>query len=163
MKLSVYSFKTNLGTFRCAATEKGLALLMLPRESSTIFEHKIKSMFAGYERTKKSAITKKTESEIKTYLAGHLRKFKVKLDLHATPFQERVLSEVAHIPYGETRTYSEIARAVGSPRAARAVGSANAKNPLPIVIPCHRVVAVNGLGGYGGGLAMKKQLLALES
>ena len=161
--MSVSSFKTSLGTFRCVATEKGLALLMLPGESPTIFEHKIKSMFAGYERTKGSAITKKTESEIKAHLAGRLRKFRVKLDLHATPFQERVLAEVARIPYGETRTYSEIARAIGSPKAARAVGSANARNPLPIVIPCHRVVAVNSLGGYGGGLAMKKRLLALEA
>ncbi|MCK4301404.1 MAG: MGMT family protein, partial [candidate division Zixibacteria bacterium] len=69
---------------------------------------------------------------------------------------------VARIPYGRTCTYGEIARAVGHPRASRAVGGANANNNLPLVIPCHRVVAANGLGGYGGGLAMKRRLLKIE-
>ncbi len=73
-----------------------------------------------------------------------------------------VLERVAAIPYGHTLTYGAIARAIGKPGAARAVGAANARNPLPLLIPCHRVVASNGLGGYGGGLAMKRRLLELE-
>jgi len=79
------------------------------------------------------------------------------------PFYQKVLSEVKKIPYGEVRTYKEIAAKAGSPRAYRATGSANAKNILPIIIPCHRVIGTNGnLGGYGGGLIIKKYLLKME-
>ncbi len=79
-----------------------------------------------------------------------------------TEFQRRVWRALLDIPHGETRTYKQIAEQIGRPRAARAVGQAVGANPLPIVVPCHRVVAQNGLGGFGGGLAMKKRLLRLE-
>lgn len=82
---------------------------------------------------------------------------------HGTAFDHAVWREVATIPYGSTATYGEIARRIGRPGAARAVGHANGRNPIPLVIPCHRVVAAGGkLGGYGGGLPLKRQLLALE-
>jgi O-6-methylguanine DNA methyltransferase len=96
------------------------------------------------------------------YLEGKLQRFSLKLDLRTTPFRRRVLKEVAAIPYGEVKTYGEIALLAGKPKASRAVGSANACNPIPIVIPCHRVVAATGLGGFAGGVKMKKSLLEME-
>lgn len=98
------------------------------------------------------------------YLKGGKVRFKVSLDLGSQPpFIDRVLRECARIPYGVSCSYAELAQAAGNPRAARAVGQAMARNPIPIVIPCHRVLAVNGrLGGYGGGLGWKRFLLKLE-
>ncbi len=101
--------------------------------------------------------------ELGEYFAGRRRKFSLPLDLRGTPFQKRCWRALLQIPYGETRTYAEIARAVGHPRAFRAVGGANHDNPIAIVVPCHRVIASNGtLGGYGGGLPLKEKLLRLE-
>ena len=84
------------------------------------------------------------------------------IELDGTEFQRAVWRELSKIPYGETISYGELARRVGRPKGPRAVGQANGKNPIAIIVPCHRVVASNGLGGYGGGLAMKRALLALE-
>jgi methylated-DNA-[protein]-cysteine S-methyltransferase len=97
------------------------------------------------------------------YFAGRLRDFTLPLDPRGTEFQRRVWRQLETIPYGEIRSYSEIARAIGSPAAVRAVGAANGANPIPIVVPCHRVIGANGkLVGYGGGLPLKKRLLDLE-
>ncbi|MCK4574155.1 MAG: MGMT family protein, partial [candidate division Zixibacteria bacterium] len=96
------------------------------------------------------------------FMAGTLKKFNVKLDIQATPFQKKVLARVAEIPYGKTMTYGDVAAAVGNPRASRAVGTANARNNLPLIIPCHRVVALNGIGGYGGSEELKRKLLQME-
>jgi methylated-DNA-[protein]-cysteine S-methyltransferase len=103
------------------------------------------------------------EKQITEYFAGRRRRFELKLDLQAPPFHVRVLKEVARIPFGKTKSYGEIAIAVSNPGASRAVGTANARNLIPIIIPCHRVVSATGLGGYGGGLPMKRFLLRLES
>ena len=101
--------------------------------------------------------------ELKEYFDGTRRRFGVRLDLDGTPFQQRVWAELLRIPYGETRTYAEIAARIRNPRAVRAVGTANGRNPISIFIPCHRVIASGGgLGGYSGGLQMKVKLLALE-
>ena len=101
--------------------------------------------------------------QLLAYFAGALREFELPLDIEGTDFQKRVWGEVAAIPYGETRSYLQIAQALGSPRAVRAVGAANGANPVPIVVPCHRVIGAKGkLVGYGGGLAMKRRLLELE-
>jgi O-6-methylguanine DNA methyltransferase len=97
------------------------------------------------------------------YFDGRRKTFGVKLDLRKTGFAKDVLRKVKKIAYGKTLTYGEIAASLGKPRAARAVGAANGANPLPIIIPCHRVVASNGLGGYGGGLPMKRKLLNHEN
>jgi methylated-DNA-[protein]-cysteine S-methyltransferase len=92
-----------------------------------------------------------------------LREFQLPLDIEGTEFQKRVWGQVAAIPYGETRSYLQISKALGSPGAVRAVGAANGANPVPIVVPCHRVIGAKGsLVGYGGGLALKKRLLELE-
>ena len=108
-------------------------------------------------------LARQTLTEIAEYLAGRRRKFTIPLDLEGTPFQVKVWKALLEIPYGETRSYGEIARRIGRPQAARAVGMANHSNPIPIIVPCHRVIAADGsLGGYAGGLPMKARLLRLE-
>jgi len=102
--------------------------------------------------------------ELEEYFAGERREFSVALEPAGTPFQMRVWQALRAIPYGETISYLELARRVESPRAFRAVGQANGRNPLSIIVPCHRVIAADGsLGGYGGGLERKRFLLALEN
>ena len=101
--------------------------------------------------------------QLAEYFDGKRRAFDLPLQPAATPFQALVLKALQRVPYGETRSYGELARAIGRPKAARAVGAANGNNPLPIVIPCHRVVGSNGaLTGFGGGLPTKRYLLDLE-
>ncbi len=110
-----------------------------------------------------SELSEQVYVEIKEYLAGKRRSFDFKYELYGTEFQMSVWRALAGIPYGQTRTYQQMAEAVGNPRACRAVGMACNKNPLMIVIPCHRVVGSDGsLTGYAGGLEMKKHLLELE-
>jgi O-6-methylguanine DNA methyltransferase len=102
-------------------------------------------------------------SELEEYFAGKRREFSFPLDLRGTDFQQACWRALLAIPYGETRSYADIARAVGKPNAFRAVGMANNRNPIAIVVPCHRVIASDGtLCGYGGGLDVKRKLLELE-
>jgi len=102
--------------------------------------------------------------QLEKYFRGELREFDVKLQLEGTEFQKRVWTLLASIPYGETISYKTLAERVGNPKAVRAVGAANGANPIPIILPCHRVIASSGdLTGFGGGLPLKKKLLALES
>ena len=101
--------------------------------------------------------------QLRAYFAGDLESFDLPLAPEGTAFQQRVWSELCTIPYGGTISYGELAKRIGNPKASRAVGLANGSNPIPIVIPCHRVIGANGkLTGYGGGLAVKEKLLALE-
>jgi O-6-methylguanine DNA methyltransferase len=114
-----------------------------PREDSTVLAHAL--------------------VQLREYFCRTRREFDLALDARGTPFQRAVWAEIARIPYGATTTYGEIARRVGRPRAARAVGGAVGANPLPILIPCHRVIGARGsLTGYAAGLAMKAALLQLE-
>ena len=102
--------------------------------------------------------------QLERYFAGEHRQFTCPLDLLGTPFQLQVWHALTRIPYGETRSYAEIAREIGHPSAVRAVGAANGANPIAIIVPCHRVIGSNGaLTGYGGGLPTKAWLLALET
>lgn len=101
--------------------------------------------------------------QLQAYFAGQLEAFDLKLAPEGTQFQRNVWRELSEIPYGETISYGQLAQRIGNPKASRAVGLANGSNPIPIVIPCHRVIGGNGkLTGYGGGLAVKERLLALE-
>jgi len=110
------------------------------------------------------ALLIEAEAQLHAYFAGELVSFELPLAPRGTDFQRRVWDAVAAIPYGTTTTYSRLAAEIGSPRATRAVGAANGRNPLPIVVPCHRVIGAAGaLTGYGGGLEMKRALLALEA
>lgn len=109
-------------------------------------------------------ITNQAANQLLEYFAGRRREFDVPLNPAGTPFQRSVWEELQHIPYGETRSYSQVAAALNNPRALRAVGAANNKNPLMIFIPCHRVIGANGnLVGYAAGLSIKKFLLDLEA
>jgi methylated-DNA-[protein]-cysteine S-methyltransferase len=102
-------------------------------------------------------------SQLEQYFAGRLRHFDLPLHAQGTDFQQRVWAALAQIPYGETRSYRQIAQLIGSPAAVRAVGAANGRNPIPIVVPCHRVIGSDGtLVGFGGGLPVKRLLLELE-
>jgi O-6-methylguanine DNA methyltransferase len=114
-------------------------------------------------RPGKHAIATEAERQLRAYFAGQLRRFELPLDMRGTEFQLRVWRELENIPYGETRSYTQIAAAINAPQAVRAVGAANGANPIPIIVPCHRVIGSSGkLVGYGGGLPLKKRLLALE-
>ena len=102
--------------------------------------------------------------QLERYFAGERVEFDLPLEMPGGEFDRAVWAELSRIPYGETRSYGEIARAIGRPDRARAVGSANARNPIPIVVPCHRVIGTDGsLVGYGGGLDLKRELLELEA
>lgn len=102
-------------------------------------------------------------AEFAAYFAGRLQRFTLPLAAHGTAFQQAVWQALCDIPYGETRSYGDIARTICKPAAVRAVGAANGRNPLSIIVPCHRVIGQNGsLTGYAGGLPIKQQLLALE-
>jgi methylated-DNA-[protein]-cysteine S-methyltransferase len=115
------------------------------------------------QRNDRNPLLLEAVRQLRAYFAGALREFSLPLDMQGTEFQKRVWCQVAAVPYGETRSYLQIASAIGSPRAVRAVGAANGANPVPIVVPCHRVIGAKGkLVGYGGGLAMKQRLLELE-
>jgi len=104
-----------------------------------------------------------TIRQLKAYFAGHLENFDLQLAPEGTPFQLGVWRSLCEIPFGQTISYGELASRIGNPKASRAVGLANGSNPIPIVIPCHRVIGSNGkLTGYGGGLPIKEKLLALE-
>ena len=101
--------------------------------------------------------------QLRAYFAGELETFDLRLAPEGTPFQQKVWTELLNIPFGETISYGQLARRIGNPNASRAVGLANGSNPIPIIIPCHRVIGSNGkLTGYGGGLPIKEKLLALE-
>ena len=103
------------------------------------------------------------QEQLSSYFARELKEFDVRIAVAGTPFQQRVWAGLAQIPYGETWSYAELAEHIGSPKAVRAVGLANGKNPVSIVVPCHRVVGSDGsLTGYGGGLERKQALLDLE-
>ncbi|MFE7270547.1 methylated-DNA--[protein]-cysteine S-methyltransferase [Streptomyces sp. NPDC057623] len=114
--------------------------------------------------TREESLFGEAEEQLAAYFGGELKKFTLELDLRGTPFQRSVWEQLRKIPYGETRSYGELADALGSSGASRAVGLANGRNPVGIIVPCHRVVGANGsLTGYGGGLDRKRRLLDLEN
>jgi methylated-DNA-[protein]-cysteine S-methyltransferase len=117
----------------------------------------------GGERNEANEVLLEAANELRAYFAGKLRIFHVPLDIEGTDFQKSVWTQLGKIPYGETRSYAQIAKAIGRPKAVRAVGAANGSNPVAIVVPCHRVIGSSGkLTGYGGGLPLKKRLLEVE-
>lgn len=142
-------------------TAIGLIEIVENGESVTgLFFHPANPPFPFCEE---NALTRQAILELDEYLAGERRIFTIPVQPSGTEFQKKVWRALCRIPYGETRSYGQIARAVGNPKACRAVGMANNRNPISIVIPCHRVIGADGsLTGYGGGLKIKEKLLELE-
>jgi methylated-DNA-[protein]-cysteine S-methyltransferase len=162
MSLLTHSFASPYGTLRTAELDDRLAMIALPNVSESSFRKILNRTFPEHPIETGGNLNREAERQLLAYFKGKLTRFDLDLQWYGTPFQRQVLGEVAAITYGTTLTYGEIARRIGTPGASRAVGTVNARNRLPLVIPCHRVVASNGLGGYGGGLDMKKKLLTLE-
>jgi O-6-methylguanine DNA methyltransferase len=149
---------TSAGIFVAEFSPRGLAQLHFPKHAAP------RRVSAPLTVAQKRWV-KNLASELDRYLAGKRVRFTVPLDVQSgTPFQRRVWRGIAQIPWGQTRSYAELAARAGNRAASRAAGAACGANPVPIVVPCHRVVASDGsLGGFGGGLAWKRKLLKLES
>ena len=157
------SFDTPFGEMLAASTARGLAYLQLPRASGRGFSGWLRRYAPKASCEEAYTPNRAAIGQVLEYLDGKRTEFDLPLDLRGTPFQHSVWEKLLEIPYGETRSYQEIARAVCRPRALRAVGNANGANPVSLVVPCHRVVASGGkLGGYAGGLSLKARLLAME-
>jgi methylated-DNA-[protein]-cysteine S-methyltransferase len=157
-----------VGRLFLSASEKGLAALEFDKgqpgkHSTGRRTQNIRHEERDFGLTDFSEFMRPYTVELEEYFAGKRRKFGFPLDLRGTDFQIACWRALLTIPYGETRTYADIARIVGNPRGFRAVGMANHRNPIAIVVPCHRVLASDGtLCGYGGGLSVKRKLLELE-
>ncbi|MFA6564546.1 MAG: methylated-DNA--[protein]-cysteine S-methyltransferase [Verrucomicrobiia bacterium] len=150
-----YCLATPVGQVRVELSDRGLRSLTLPRGRA--------------RRRRKSAavldaMLRRLQRDLRDYFEGKIADLRHPLDLNgATPFQRAVWRALRRIPHGQTRTYGQIARAIGRPKACRAVGTACGSNPLPLLIPCHRAVGCNGRGGFSAGLGWKKFLLDLEA
>jgi methylated-DNA-[protein]-cysteine S-methyltransferase len=171
MALSSYASKfdlahmvwnTSLGPIGLVKRGQRLAQITLQADPAT-YPFVVERNF-GSPGTRSKAPFDEIRRQIDEYLAGRRLVFRLPLDIdQGTPFQQRVWKALMDIPYGQTLSYKDVAQAIGQPSATRAVGGANGMNPLPIVVPCHRVVAADGtLGGFSSGLAIKKKLLGLE-
>ena len=156
-------FETPFGSLRVVSSEKGLVYIELPNESGRGFEGWKKTHAPDAKVVERRTTHDELIDQLLEYAGGERRVFQMDLDLRATPFQLSVYKVVAKIGHGETLSYSAVADAIGNPKAVRAVGAANGANPIPIVIPCHRVVSKGGIGGYAFGVEAKRCLLKLEN
>lgn len=147
-----------VGRLTLVASEKGLAAILWENDRP----ERVK--LGPLQENPDHPVLREAERQLRDYFAGKLTRFSLPLDFSGTPFQKKVWEALAAIPFGETRTYGEIATQIGHPKAVRAVGAANGRNPISIVAACHRVIGSNGkLTGFAGGLDTKASLLALEA
>lgn len=168
--ISWTSVETRHGRFHVAAKDGAVVVIKLPGTDVTELFATLQRMYPGVEATAAvDGVLSVAATQLQEYADGLRQEFSFPIHMEGTPFQQAVWSALEAIPYGETRSYGDIAEAIGKPAAARAVGGANRANPLPIVVPCHRVIAADGgLGGYmgqwgeGGELALKQRLLHAE-
>lgn len=157
MSQQQWQMQSNIGAIFLIASDKGLKGVFLKKQNLPI----TKSL---KEKNPRVRILANTAKQLEEYFAGKRTDFDLPFDIEGTAFQKQVWKALSKIPYGKTVSYSDIAKKINNPKAVRAVGSANGKNPLCIIIPCHRVIAADGtLGGYSSGLHIKTKLLALES
>ncbi len=148
-------FKTPIGMLKIAVDEKGLRCILFEN-------NKHQPLRIGDWKKDRSA-TQDAREQLLQYFSGERNEFELEISLEGTEFQQRTWRMLAHIPYGQTWSYAELAKRIESPKAVRAVGAANGRNPLPILLPCHRVIGSNGsLTGFGGGLPVKQWLLEHE-
>ena len=147
-----------VGHLKLIATDKGLAAILWENDDPK------RVRLAPLEEKKNHPVLVETERQLKEYFDGKRTSFSVNLDPVGTKFQTQVWQALSEIPFGETRNYGEIAKRIGRPSAARAVGAANGRNPISIIVPCHRVIGASGqLTGFAGGLETKELLLTLET
>jgi methylated-DNA-[protein]-cysteine S-methyltransferase len=161
MSAKTYVSKTiasPVGRLTLVASDAGLAAILWENDNPK----RVPLAVAGEDP--RHPVLRETERQLKQYFAGVRTAFDLPLDFQGTDFQKRVWAALLAIPFGETRSYAQIARALGKPTAMRAVGAANGRNPISIIAPCHRVIGKDGqLTGFAGGLKAKAQLLALEA
>ena len=154
-------YDSPLGRYILISSQKGVVCVEPAEQDIT---HVTRWRRENTQFQEDSRYNREVAAELDAYFSRELRQFGVSLDIRGTNFQHRVWTALLDIPYGETRSYGEVARAIGCPTASRAVGLANGANPISIIIPCHRVIGANGkLVGYGGGLHRKQALLDLET
>jgi methylated-DNA-[protein]-cysteine S-methyltransferase len=161
--LSLGTVETPIGRFGAVFTEQGLGRLTFPDEPLAECEVWARRWSPRARRVEDGPWLRLLREQLTAYFRGDLQQFALPVDLRGTPFQLRVWEALGGIGYGELRSYAQIAAEIGLPTAVRAVGAANGANPVPIVVPCHRVIGTRGtLTGYGGGLDLKATLLRLE-
>ena len=157
------TFNSPIGKIYIAAIKEGVVKISFSTESPEELE-KYCQKYLGSGVREGSEYTRNAKQQILKYLEGKSQSLDFPVIHLNSSFRKKVLEAERNIPYGETRSYGEVAKMVNNPRASRAVGSANAQNPLPLYFPCHRIISSNGsLGGYGAGLSVKKYLLDLET
>ncbi len=157
------SFETNIGIIYIASSENGVCKISLTLNSVGEFKSWIKKHFKDFEIVENRKRNKEAIEQVRLYLERKLKKFDLEMDMIGTDFQKMVWKETMKIPYGEVITYSTLAKRIERENSYRAVGNSLSANPLPIIVPCHRVIASDGsLGGYSGGIKIKEFLLRLE-
>ena len=157
-------FDSPIGQVLVAGTLKGICYIALPGNTIEMVKKWCVKNLNDEDLVQSKKFMEQAVQEILDYLNGSQKPFSFPIHHVNTSFRKRTLKAVFDIPYGQTASYSEIAKKIGNPKASRAVGSANANNPLPLVIPCHRVISNDGsIGGFGGGIKMKLTLLKLEN
>jgi len=157
------SFDSKIGLIYVASTEKGVCKISVPRQTKRDFLRWLRENFDESDVVDNKSRNKEVIDQLTRYFNGRLARFGVSVDLIGTPFQTRVWKELLRIPYGTTISYKQLARRIGTSKGFQAVGRANAANPVPIIVPCHRVIGTDGsLVGYASGIKTKEFLLKLE-
>lgn len=157
------SIKSPIGDLTLVASEKGLFYIFLPVKGHEITETLLRKKLPKIDFLKDDGRLRETVRQLGEYFQGKRKVFSVPVDLRGTEFQKKVWKALAGVPFGKTESYGDIAKRIRRPKAARAVGAACGANPIPIIIPCHRIIGKGGsLTGFGGGVEMKKKLLKLE-
>lgn len=164
MGFKIYYFEmiTPIGMLKLYSTKKGLCYLQLPSMKNKKAVNWLENNYSK-NISFENKVDNNIQNQLQKYFSGSSKRFNLKFDIKGTEFQKKVWKELKKIPFGKTISYKTIAQRIGSKNSYRAVGNANGKNPIAIIIPCHRVIANNGkLGGYSGGLKIKNYLLNLE-
>ena len=157
MSLAYKTIDSPVGQLKLVASDKGLVAILWENDSPR------RVRLAELVTNEKHPVLVETERQLREYFAGKRKAFTVALDMRGTRFQKDVWAALLAIPFGETRSYGQLAKQLGNPRASRAVGAANGRNPVSIIVPCHRVIGSSGkLTGFAGGLDTKAHLLGLE-
>ena len=157
MSLAYKLIDSPVGKLKLVASDKGLVAILWENDKPS------RVRLSELVEDEKHPVLAKTEQQLGEYFAGRRKTFSVSLDMRGTPFQKNVWEALLAIPFGETKSYGQLAKQLGNPRATRAVGAANGRNPISIIVPCHRVIGSSGkLTGFAGGLETKAHLLDLE-